>query len=45
MTEHRGVTTVMGYFQAGNLLTSRVTTLLAMPVAIDRPMSTSTNVD
>lgn len=29
MTEHRGVGTVMGYFQAGSLLTSRVTDLLA----------------
>ncbi|MCP1375156.1 site-specific integrase [Dyella lutea] len=28
MTEHRGVGTVMGYFQAGNLLTSRATDLL-----------------
>jgi integrase len=31
MTEHRGVGTVMGYFQAGSLLTSRATTLLASP--------------
>lgn len=29
MTEHRGVGTVMGYFQAGSLLTSRATDLLA----------------
>jgi integrase len=29
MTEHRGVGTVMGYFQAGSLLTSRTSTLLA----------------
>jgi integrase len=29
MTEHRGVSTVMGYFQAGSLLTSRATDLLA----------------
>jgi len=28
MTEHRGIGTVMGYFQAGGLLTSRATTLL-----------------
>jgi integrase len=28
MTEHRGVATVMGYFQAGSLLTSRATDLL-----------------
>ena len=28
MTEHRGVGTVMGYFQAGHLLASRATTLL-----------------
>jgi integrase len=30
MTEHRGVGTVMGYFQAGSLLTSRASTLLAV---------------
>jgi integrase len=29
MTEHRSVTTVMGYFQAGNLLNSRATELLS----------------
>jgi len=29
MTEHRGVGTVMGYFQAGSLMASRATTLLA----------------
>ncbi|MGH8389653.1 MAG: site-specific integrase [Pseudomonas sp.] len=29
MTEHRSVTTVMGYFQAGSLLSSRATTLMA----------------
>ncbi|MND73310.1 site-specific tyrosine recombinase XerC [compost metagenome] len=29
MTEHRSVGTVMGYFQAGSLLNSRATTLLA----------------
>lgn len=29
MTEHRGVGTVMGYFQAGSLLTSRATNLLS----------------
>jgi integrase len=29
MTEHRSVTTVMGYFQAGSLLNSRATQLLA----------------
>ena len=28
MTEHRGVGTVMGYFQAGHLLASRSTALL-----------------
>jgi hypothetical protein len=28
MTEHRSVTTVMGYFQAGSLLNSRATSLL-----------------
>jgi len=27
-TEHRGVSTVMGYFQTGSLLTSRASTLL-----------------
>jgi integrase len=31
MTEHRGVSTVMGYFQAGTLLMSRATTLLPVP--------------
>lgn len=35
MTEHRGVGTVMGYFQAGSLLASRATTLLsASPVIV-----------
>ncbi|HUB89147.1 MAG TPA: tyrosine-type recombinase/integrase [Dyella sp.] len=33
MTEHRGVSTVMGYFQAGSLLTSRAADLLATPSA------------
>jgi site-specific recombinase XerD len=28
MTEHRSVSTVMGYFQAGSLLNSRASTLL-----------------
>jgi hypothetical protein len=28
MTEHRSVSTVMGYFQAGSLLSSRATSLL-----------------
>ena len=27
-TEHRGVSTVMGYFQTGSLLTSRASTLI-----------------
>lgn len=31
MTEHRSVATVMEYFQAGSLLTSRSTTLLSTP--------------
>ncbi|WP_286977524.1 site-specific integrase [Pseudomonas sp.] len=31
MTEHRSVGTIMGYFQAGALLNSRATTLLAEP--------------
>lgn len=31
MTEHRGVGTVMGYFQAGSLLTSRAAQLLTPP--------------
>lgn len=39
MTEHRGVGTVMGYFQAGSLLTSRAADLLAScassPVSCD----------
>lgn len=34
MTEHRGVSTVMGYFQVGSLLASRATTLLA-PTSLD----------
>jgi hypothetical protein len=29
MTEHRGVGTVMGYFQAGSLLSSQASTLLS----------------
>jgi integrase len=32
MTEHRGVNTVMGYFQAGSLLTSRVAEMLTPAV-------------
>ncbi|WP_329955396.1 hypothetical protein [Dyella monticola] len=32
-TEHRGVGIVMGYFQAGSLLQSRATALLAKPVS------------
>ncbi|MFO7706279.1 MAG: site-specific integrase [Halopseudomonas sp.] len=37
MTEHRSVSTVMGYFQAGSLLDSRASTLLekALPVNAD----------
>lgn len=37
MTEHRSVPTVMGYFQAGSLLSSRATTLLApaRPIAME----------
>lgn len=35
MTEHRSVTTVMGYFQAGALLESRATTLLKSSIADD----------
>jgi len=31
MTEHRSVNTVMGYFQAGSLLSSRATSLLPLP--------------
>ncbi|GLQ87704.1 tyrosine-type recombinase/integrase [Dyella flagellata] len=34
MTEHRGVGTMMGYFQAGSLLTSRAADLLA-PSPVD----------
>lgn len=38
MTEHRGVGTVMGYFQAGSLLNSRATELLSAPgVNMPRP--------
>jgi integrase len=33
MTEHRSVATVMGYFQAGSLLSSRVTELLIEPAS------------
>ena len=36
MTEHRGVGTVMGYFQAGSLLTSRATDLLPPVLPGDR---------
>ncbi|MBE1161568.1 site-specific integrase [Dyella acidiphila] len=41
MTEHRGVSTVMGYFQAGSLLTSRASELLASSV-IDTEAPTTT---
>ncbi|HBN8476938.1 TPA: tyrosine-type recombinase/integrase [Pseudomonas aeruginosa] len=34
MTEHRSVPTVMGYFQAGTLLGSRATRLLALPLEV-----------
>lgn len=37
MTEHRGVGTVMGYFQAGSLLTSRATTLLPAALLAPKP--------
>jgi len=37
MTEHRGVNTVMGYFQAGSLLTSRATTLAVGLTPTDDP--------
>ncbi|GFM55912.1 integrase [Pseudomonas cichorii] len=36
MTEHRSVSTVMGYFQAGSLLESRVTTLLKSTTIDDK---------
>ena len=39
MTEHRSVGTVMGYFQAGALLSSRTTDLLGKPAAL--PVLTS----
>ncbi|MGA8138261.1 MAG: tyrosine-type recombinase/integrase [Pseudomonas gingeri] len=41
MTEHRSVATVMGYFQAGSLLNSKATSLLATvdAVAIDAGVS------
>lgn len=37
MTEHRSVTTVMGYFQAGSLLDSRATKLLENDIVADDP--------
>lgn len=37
MTEHRSVSTVMGYFQAGNLLRSRALGLLDEPDASEKP--------
>lgn len=39
MTEHRSVTTVMGYFQAGSLLSSRATTLLTAPEDLQQSAS------
>jgi integrase len=36
MTEHRGVATVMGYFQAGSLLGSRATTLLSSAEVVEQ---------
>lgn len=44
MTEHRGVGTVMGYFQAGSLLTSRASTLLVAP-AVDRDTALTSKSD
>ncbi|AIF48189.1 integrase [Dyella japonica A8] len=40
MTEHRGVGTVMGYFQTGSLLASRASTLLAAMPEPDGPSPT-----
>ncbi|EPX9618193.1 site-specific integrase [Pseudomonas aeruginosa] len=46
MTEHRSVPTVMGYFQAGTLLSSRATHLLALSVgpesSLDAPRNSAT---
>ncbi|PXV52353.1 Phage integrase family protein [Dyella jiangningensis] len=42
MTEHRGVGTVMGYFQAGSLLASRASHLLAVPGTPAREVTAST---
>lgn len=41
MTEHRGVGTVMGYFQAGSLLASRASTLLQVATESNDELMTS----
>ncbi|MEO8647113.1 site-specific integrase [Pseudomonas sp.] len=48
MTEHRSVTTVMGYFQAGSLLSSRATSLLVDSEALTQggpPKAETTETD
>ncbi|WP_130907558.1 tyrosine-type recombinase/integrase [Pseudomonas sp. Sample_16] len=48
MTEHRSVTTVMGYFQAGSLLSSRATSLLVNSEALTQggqPKAETTETD
>ncbi|WP_426128992.1 site-specific integrase [Pseudomonas sp. DWP1b1] len=44
MTEHRSVTTVMGYFQAGGLLESRTTTLFRSPIVNEGKLPADPNV-
>lgn len=42
MTEHRGVSTVMSYFQAGSLLASRASALLSpLAESLERPLDNS----
>ncbi|HFF2105187.1 site-specific integrase [Pseudomonas aeruginosa] len=43
MTEHRSVPTVMGYFQAGTLLSSRATHLLALSVGPESSLDAPRN--
>lgn len=43
MTEHRSVSTVMGYFQAGSLLDSRATTLLHNGSGLDTDLTPAEN--
>jgi len=41
MTEHRSVSTVMGYFQSGALIDSRATQLLDIPMSSDAHISSA----